>query len=269
MLLKISNTCAMACKHCMENSLPGTGEHMTEDIFRAALDCTARVESLARIRTGYNLLLFSGGECTENPNFLHFLDLAEKAGFMPFILTHGLWLDDPDLRAAILRPGRNVLVQLTNDARYYPRRVPAYEPDPRIVPTDQIGTLLPLGRASGPGRIERLGAQAKQAPSSFNFRSFVHAYKDIRIAVMELRRIALSGRGWGNCAPSISHDGSFVAGETRLCKKVGDVHSTVEALTEGVLNMGACDRCTLESKLPATHRAAIGLPPVAAHVGRL
>lgn len=263
MLVKVSNQCAMACTHCLEDSRPGTGQHMSLDMFLATLDCIERVEQFAT-QIGYRFVLLSGGECTENPNIVEFIERIERAGRIPFLLTHGLWLDNSELRAAILKPGRNLLVQLTNDARYYPKRVPTYDPDPRILPTDQIGTLLPLGRAAGPGRIERLGTTSKQAPSSFNFRSFVHSFGDIRLAVLELRKIAMSGRGWGNCAPSISHDGTFVAGESRFCKPIGTVHDSVETLTRGVLQMGSCDRCTLERKLPATHRAAIGLAPLSA-----
>lgn len=252
MLLKISNQCAMACTHCMEDSRPNTGQHMTEDTFRAALDCTERVEGLAHRRTGYDLLLFSGGECTEHPQILHFLDLARERKFKPLLITNGLWLGGP-LENDIL--SRAFAVQVTNDRRFYPRQ-PARVEHPKVMYVDALTLGTSLGR--GQRLADWKGLPERRAPGSFNFRSFVRSLGSVQEALVALRARALQGKD-GHCTPSISYDGSFMAGETRLCAKVGDVYSTPDELTQGVLRMGACDNCGLESKLDSRYRAALGL----------
>lgn len=252
MLLKITNQCVMACTHCMEDSRPNTAQHMTEETFRAALDCAERVEGLARQVTGYDLLLFSGGECTEHPQILHFLDLALERAFKPLLITNGLWIGGP-LEGEIL--SRAFSVQVTNDPRFYPRQ-------PVMLNHSKVTYVNSLTLGQRLGRGERLkdwkNLPARAAPGSFNFRSLTRSLGDVRKALVMLRASALGGKS-GHCTPTISHDGSFVAGESRLCARVGDVHSSPEELTEGVLRMGACDRCGLESKLDSHYRAALGL----------
>jgi len=257
MLLKITNQCQMACTHCMEDSRPGTGQHMTLDTVAAALDCMRRVEELALRRYGYRFALLSGGECTEHPQFLDILALVEKAGFVPFILSNGLFLNDPYLAGHILRPGREILVQVTNDPRFYPRVPPHVTVDRRIVNVPELGALLPVGRAVK--LKDPKGLRELTAPGSFNLRSVVRSLGSIQEGVATLRGRAMSGKSNGHCTPSITHEGNFMVGESRLCAKVGTVHSSCAELTEGVLRMGSCNACGLETKLPPEYRAAIGV----------
>lgn len=257
MLVKVTNQCAMRCGHCMEDSRPRTGQHMTLDTFVAALDCVRRVEVLARQALGYRLVLLSGGECTEHPQFLEMLDLVHDAQLVPVIITNGMWLNDPYLAGHILRPDRKVLIQVTNDPRFYPEAPPHVTRDPRLVNVPELSAILPLGRAT---RLKDLkGLRPQVAPGSFNFRSMVRGTGDIRAAVLGLRQRALAGKSNGHCTPSIDHEGYFHAGESRLCAKVGTVHSSIEELTHGVLNMGECNNCGLEANLDERHREAIGL----------
>ena len=91
-------------------------------------------------------------------------------------------------------------------------------------------------------------------PSSFTIPSrFVRA-------LFRLRMMALGGSSSAQCAPSISHDGSFVVGESRQCYKAGDVWTPLATITRNILEMGSCNRCRLEDNLDARCRGAIGLP---------
>ena len=256
MLVKVTNQCALGCRHCMDDARPGTGQHMAVETFRAALECTRRTEVLAW-EVGYRLVLLSGGECTEHPQFLDLLAMAEEAAYTPVLITNGMWLNDPYLAGHILRPGRELLVQVTNDPRFYPKAPPRVTRDPRIVNTFELTALMPLGRAQRLG--DTGGLPTLRAPGSFNLRSLVRRTGDIRSALLLLRARALAGASGGHCAPSISYDGSFMAGETRLCARVGTVDSSCEELTEGILGMGSCNHCGLESRLSREHREAIGL----------
>lgn len=233
----------MRCSHCLEDSRPDTAQHMTRATFAAALDCTDRVEGLARQMTGYNLLLFSGGECTEHPDILDLLDTALAREFRPLLITNGLWLSAPVLAPALL--ARAFSVQVTNDPRFYPK----------VVYIDALSSFTRLGRGA---RGSAQGVRERPTPGSFNLRSFTRAFGDVRLALVEHRRRALTMVG-GHCTPTISWDGMFVVGESRFCSQVGTVHSTPEQITEGILRMGSCDRCGTERNLGAAHRAAIGL----------
>lgn len=252
MLIKVTNKCSMGCSHCMERSVPG-GPHMTREVFLRALDCSDRVEVLAR-QIGYNAILLSGGECTEHPDILWFIEQVYARGLQPMLLSNGLWLADPELRAAILRPEwPSLLIQVTNDPRFYPKRPPIEScDDPRVVFIPSLSAMIPLGRYVG----KTSDVPTKKVPSSFNFRSLTRTHGDLRLAIAHLRMIAMTGRG-GNCAPSISYDGAFIAGETNACFKVGTVDSSPEELTQGVLAM-QCNRCHLEDGLTQEQKRAIG-----------
>ena len=49
-----------------------------------------------------------------------------------------------------------------------------------------------------------------------------------------------------------------MAGETRNCFVIGTVTSSTAELTAVLCNMGACNRCGLETNLTEMQRAAIG-----------
>lgn len=260
MLIKVTNTCTRGCSHCLENST-GKVAHMTRLTFTRALAFTAAIERLAREQTGYPFLLLSGGECTDHPDLLDMVSEAEAAGFLPVLLSHGLWINDParaDFQAQLLRPGRHLSVQVTNDPRYYPQnRKPGELPDdPRVIPIDRIGgSLLPLGRATGVDT-------EKKSPSSFNFRSLVRHSGSVELALVGLRARAMAGKA-GHCSPTISHEGTLVAGESRFCHAVGDVampptRATFAMITKNIAKM-SCDNCGLLKNLTVDQADAVGM----------
>lgn len=236
----------------MEGAVPH-GSHMDRATFNAALKFTLDLEALART-AGYNLVLISGGECTEHPDIIEFIQQVYEHGLRPMLLTNGLWLADPELKEAILS-FRDLMIQVTHDPRFYPRTPPRIA-DPRITYVDSLTHMIPLGRFAGKSHSD---LPTKKAPASFNFRSLVHHYGDVRPAILRMRMNTLTGGMSGHCTPSISYDGSFTTGETRLCHKAGDVFSSADTITRNVLRMGTCNRCGLEDNLDPAHRAAIGI----------
>lgn len=118
MLVKITNFCTAGCNHCMENSTPA-GEHMTRETFRAALALTDRLEGDAWRQGIPRRILISGGEATEHPDVEWFLETVISGGYDVILITNGMWLDDPPLRAKILRSEwKRLMVQVTNDPRF-------------------------------------------------------------------------------------------------------------------------------------------------------
>jgi len=255
MLIKITNYCSMGCSHCMEDSTVA-GQHMTRETFLDALALTERLEGLAWKRGISKLLLLSGGEATEHPDVEWFLETARAAGYRRLLITNGLWLDDPELRAKILRPDwTDLMVQVTNDPRFYPRAPKAVPTDdPRVMFVPSLTMLVTLGRL----KRSRLPATppVRRGPTSFNLRSLTRSLHDVREALFVLRERAATGMS-GHCSPSISSDGTIVAGETSNCFPIGDVRSSTEDVTHALVTM-RCNRCGLVDDLRQEEKLAIG-----------
>ena len=241
----------------MEDSTPA-GKHMTRETFLAALALTERLEGEAWRKGIPRRLLISGGEATEHPDVEWFLETA-LADHEVILITNGMWLDDPVLRASILRPAwKRLLVQVTNDPRFYPKQPMAIPTeDARVVFVPKLSVLVPLGRMK-PARAHggKDGVPVRKGPTSFNLRSITRATGDVRVALTMLRARAAIGLS-GNCSPSISSDGTLVAGETSNCFPIGDVHSTVEQVTRALVAM-QCNKCGLVDNLTQEQKLAIG-----------
>lgn len=252
MLVKITNSCAEGCRHCMEKSVP-KAPHMTLETFVQTLRFVHEIEALAHA-DGYRLILLSGGEPSENPQVVEFLHAAVDAGFEPLLLSNGSWLTNEELKARILAVP-SLRVQITHDPRFYRTKPPVID-DPRLTYVDSLTSMFPIGRFAGKEHGE---LPSRQAPTSFNFRSIMRALGDIRETLRVLRGRAMSGSVYGHCSPSITHEGRLVAGESRLCHEIGTIFDSPETITANVLAMGSCDRCGLERGLPPMYRQAIGL----------
>lgn len=256
MLIKVTNQCGAGCSHCMENSTPKSGQHMTMETFDKALDLTARVERLAWKMGANPLILLSGGECTEHPEIVAMVEKVERRGWMPMLISNGYWLADKVLVEALLPPGRAIFVQVTHDPRFYPKAPPPKTSDPRVGFVAALTALLPLGRAKHKEGIATRGVPLKNAPSSFNLRSITRGTQSIEKAIAMLRLRAAMGNS-GNCIPSISFEGNVIAGETRSCFKIGTVDSSNAELTEALIAM-RCNECGLVDNLTREQKMAIG-----------
>ena len=228
------------------------------DMFMRALDFTERAECEVS-RAGIPLMvMLSGGECTDNPLIVEMASQIVKRGWILSLLTHGLWLDNEKLRNELLRDDwPNVLVQVTNDDRYYPRKPPKFD-HPKVKYVDKLLVLSTIGRASNP-KFDSKGLNPRMAPSSFNFRSITHSTRSVPEAIKLLRIRGCMGKS-GFCTPSVTHEGVVVAGESRFCYPIGTVDSSNEELTKAVLSMGSCNRCEQEANLSSMHKHVIGIP---------
>jgi hypothetical protein len=184
------------------------------------------------------------------------LETAQAAGYQRILITNGLWLDDPKLRAKILRPDwSDLTVQVTNDPRFYPSAPKAIPTDdPRVTFVPALTVLVTLGRL----KRSRLPAAppVRKGPTSFNLRSLTRSLRDVREALFQMRERAALGRG-GYCSPSISSDGTLVAGETSNCFPIGDVHSSAQDVTRALIGM-QCNTCGLVNALSQEQKLAIG-----------
>lgn len=230
MLIRITNRCHMGCSHCLVDARPD-GDHMTRSVFQKALDFAGNTDGI---------VLLSGGEPTEHPDILDFIRLAKAAvpASNVAMLSNG----------AFLRDGRELLkegiqIQVTNDNRYYPERVP-YIDHPNLCYTFEIPTLIKLGR----GR-ENSG---QRGPGCFNFRRAMLITRNLPRATALMRGSARF------CSPSIDVDGTLRAGETPECFPFGSIWTPHYRLVQE-LRRHNCDRCGLHDNLTPDRRGALSL----------
>ena len=235
MLVRITNCCHMGCNHCMVDATPD-GEHMSLETFMDVIKFTKD--------HGDFFLMLSGGEPLDHPYFFEFANIAKK--FLPFclILSNGMFLNDEDLRERVL--ALNMMVQITNDPRYYPHTIP-YVEHPCITYEDTLHIISPFGRAV----LNKIPV-TQQFPMCFNLRSASRALRSFADAILMLRN------KFKMCNPSINVDGTISAGESPFCYKIGTVKFTDEELLENILTM-KCNKCGLERNLSSTYKNAIGL----------
>lgn len=250
MLIRITNKCNMWCKHCFLEGLTKNEDHMTMDTFKEALGFADRA--------GVLLILFSGGEPTLHPQFLEFIDVAIKFRdgdrFPVVVTTNGTVFDDnPKLGKQLLKlakPDGRVLIQVTNDDRYYPRKLKF---DPKILEgtrssyTDRIAGLYPCDR------VKEMGVEpTAKAPACFNIRSLTRN-RGLNAAIQTLE-LQLNR----HCVPSINIDGSIHAGEMDWCRRVGHVTDPIHKVETFIQQMRCCDKCDRLHNLSRQQLWAIG-----------
>ena len=233
MLIRVTTQCKMGCSHCLVDAQPN-GAHIPLVTYLRSLDVS--------VGLGDPIVLLSGGEPTEHPRIVDLIREASRLFRWVGVLSNGLWLHHKDRAEELLATGANF--QITNDPRFYPRRIPEVELETsQITYAYKIPTLTRLGRYQGPSN--------RMAPACFNLRSATHHFGSFVLAVQYLRE-----QSHKFCTPSIDVDGTIRAGETPECYALGDIWSTEAKLTRATLAHD-CDRCGLHERLPPDARKAI------------
>lgn len=237
MLIRITNACHMGCSHCMVNATPD-GENMTDDNFTKALRFTEEFD--------LPLVMISGGEPTEHPRFIDFIEQVKQTELLPVVLSNGMFLEDEAFTEKVLNLG--ISFQITNDARFYPKDIPKIK-HPLLTYVYNIQSITPLGRAKG--KIPH----SQKAPGCFNIRSMTHFFQENHGS---LHDVICGLRSYQKfCTPSINADGSISAGETNQCFRIGNLDSTQQELLDGLMKV-KCNNCGLEDNLSPVHKRAIG-----------
>lgn len=261
MLIAVTNQCAMGCRHCMQHSKPGLKDtHMTLETFRRALEYTAAAE---RLIPEYRWVLLTGGEATEHPHLLEFIDAVFEAGRIPILLTNGQRLgEDLPFREEVLKRFRGRTgagIQRVHDPRFYPKPIVKFE-DPAVLDIEAVSKMIPLGRYEAPRNRRPEDPPLRRGPSSFNLRSVTISIGFLR-AIREIRLNAMAGNS-GNCTPSIDWEGNVRAGETLSCEVIGNVYRQTSDFSEeyDTIRRGRCGRCGLLDTLSDRERYAIRMP---------
>lgn len=250
MLIRVTNKCNMWCNHCFMEGLTKDEHHMTLETFKETLDFADRA--------GVVVLLISGGEPTLHPQILDLLDaaLSYKDGdrFPIIITTNGTVFDDnPVLGRKLLKlakPDGKVFLQVTNDARYYPRELKFDKTildGTRSIFVDKIAGLYPCTRIAEQGLSPTV-----KTPSCFNLRSLTRTQG--LNAAMQFLDLGM-GR---HCIPSVNIDGTLRAGEADWCHRIGKVTDPVHKVETSIRKMKGCNSCDRLHNLDRKHLRAIG-----------
>jgi len=221
----------------MINATPD-GEHMSDENFAKALQFTEKFD--------LPIAMISGGEPTDHPRFIYFMEQLKQTELIPVVLSNGMFLEDKNFTEQVLNLG--IPLQITNDTRFYPKDIPKIK-HPLLTYTYNIREITPLGRAKG-----KIPASQK-APGCFNIRSMTHFFQENHGS---LHDVICGLRAYQKfCTPSINVDGSISAGETNQCFRIGNLDSSPKELLDGLMKV-QCNKCGLEDNLSSDHKRAIG-----------
>lgn len=233
MLVTITEKCNMGCSHCMDNANPD-GQHMTIQTYVRVLGYLQRLNM--------PIIMISGGEPTLHPNIIEMIKMAQITGIKILLLSNGTFLENENLKEKILN--LDIMIQITNDDRYYPRKVPIIQ-RPNIGYEHRIRTISPFHRA-----VKNNLNITTRYPPCFNFGSACCELKNYAVAIMYLRKMGKM------CTPSIKINGAIAAGESNACSTIGTVTDSHETLLNNVLSL-KCNTCGLRDNLDDTHKKAI------------
>lgn len=234
MLVRVTECCDMGCIHCAIDANP-EGQHMSLETFDKVI--------LYLSKLCMPIVLITGGEPTKNPNIIDMIIKTIKAGLKPFLLSNGTFLENKELREKIHQT--NIPIYITNDIRYYPRRVPFFD-HPNYIYEHHLRAIAPFHRA-----VKNNIPNTIKVPLCFNFRSICTKLRDYQKAILTLRSYGKM------CTPSINIDGSISAGESNACSIIGYITDNLHTLLNKVCSM-RCDKCKLVYNLTKIQKEAIG-----------
>ena len=252
MLIKITEKCSVGCTHCMNNAMPN-GKHMTLDVFKDSLNF------LKENKLYFPQIVITGGEPTEHPEFVEFMeylaDFIKKNNILAFVTvtTNGFWIlnnQEKSKEIVSLFDNRGFEFQVSTDKRYYPIKLDTTKRIFRergfTLCDNCVEALYPQGRAL---ELENATYNAI-ASKCFNVRAISK-----QIPNCKLNNIVtlLASRG-KFCTPHIKIDGGVGLGESDLCPKCCSIYDSMDVIMDKIKAF-KCDGCKhLNDKLPIEHQ---------------
>ena len=237
LLVRVTENCDMDCNHCMVDANPD-GQHMTSKTYDQTLWYVRNL--------GMPIIMLTGGEPTRHPEIIEMIQKARRADLNPVLLSNGTFLENDELKREIVKTG--IAVQITNDPRYYPRRVPIID-SPQFSYEHKLRSLAPFHRALK----NNLTITAK-SPGCFNLRSLCRNFGAANSLPQVLLGLGLMGR---MCTPSVNVNGEISAGESNSCEIVGHVKDDLDKIFKRLISM-RCNKCGLVYNLTDDQKRAIG-----------
>lgn len=256
MMIKITESCSMGCSHCMNDAQPCSA-HMKRDTYNDALNFVIKYAS--------GIVLITGGEPTEHPQFEQFLEMALEDSRIRqvTVTTNGVWLQTHEHYARMIEGlygPRRCFWQVTSDKRYYPTLIDLENPVfglESMVICEEVPKIYPQGRA----KTNNLPWEAK-ASKCFNARSITRQlYHRFMMSGKEVKLqdicTGLMAHGFF-CTPDIGIHGEIRLGESGLCPSCATIYDDEIQIISKILSF-KCGQCEFINKnLPSNIRALIG-----------
>lgn len=239
MLIELTYACKMNCSHCMSDCKPD-GINMSKEILRDTLEFFKRY----RIPN----LVFSGGEMFEHPKILDLLEIVQSYWDKKFPLTfitngrelvHNREIYDyvTDMQKKYSK--KNILIQVTDDERYYPEQLSdkdKYYLKKLNAIIEEVPGLYPQGRV-----LENFpdSEWCTKGPKCVNCRLLtmqgVNTVNGLVTTLLSANKM---------CTPVIAPDGSIKIGESALCPSVASIYDSEEDIIDGIKNC-KCMKCKI------------------------
>lgn len=247
MMIKITEKCSMGCIHCMNNATPN-GKHMDFDTFQ-------RVINFQKMYGG-PFCIITGGEPTEHPEFMAFLNYAANKlyGCYITVTTNGVWMQSNEDKIKYLcdHYGNQIMFQVTSDKRFYPTQIDLSLPVFKygnVVVCEHVEHIYPQGRA-----VDNNLEWESKCCKCFNVRAITHqvVFKDLSTIIGML---AVKAKF---CTPHISIDGHIKLGESDLCPNCSHIDKENHEIMDDILNF-RCNGCSLVNQnVPKEYLSIIG-----------
>lgn len=227
MLLNITSKCSMNCIHCMDDC--------KKDGIDIDFNTLKKICDKIKDWDIKNIIV-SGGEPTEHDDFIEvYRYLNHRLKNKIFTITsNGINLEHNEkLYNDIYKINKDTLIQITNDERYYPKRINKdsylYK-NKNVVLIDTIEKIYPLGRA----KDNNLPYQAK-ASKCFNLR-LLTAQLIVRNKNTSLKEINETlENNFRFCSFGYDFNGLVKLGESNMCKTIGSINDNDDHIINNIL----------------------------------
>lgn len=247
MLIQITNSCSMGCRHCLQDSKVGE--------FNMSMDMVDKTISFIS-RTPAKVINISGGEPTEHPKFFEVLKefcetLTAKQGYLINIISNGSFiLNDEKAREMkkFFIKYMNLGLQICTHRDYYPRYNEIID---RLEDFKKIDSQVALA-INPPIYIHQLGRAAEDSFSKEQAKkhrfttSCLMASTTFWQLPFNIAILSMESRAHF-CTPLVDWRGNIHLSESWLCPSIGKVESFEKFMD--IVQFKPCGKCADYQKL--------------------
>lgn len=248
MLIMITNSCHMACPHCMQDSKPD-GSLMAQNTFEQVLDFCREAKPM--------VVIVTGGEPTEHPRWAVMVRelLRVKGVALVNVVTNGAWIDDREQRlrmARLIREAKGrVKVQVYSHPKYYQDHEWTVEHE------QQYRSIGCIADFHSPIFMQDLGRARKNCIEETEQSDHVPSCINSHLIAVQARSLpqflTMAAQAAKFCRPLIDPDGGIHMSESWLCPAVAHVTDGVEEAFRKMQSARPCKGCRLYKNFEQLH----------------
>ena len=238
MIIQITNYCSTMCSHC-SSSCDIYGKHMELDILNSVIDFIKRVD-------GSQILLISGGEPTEHPEFDSFIKIVRKSFFNSCIIliSNGTFIFDINKTKKVKKLVSDKIInilQVRTHEKYYPNynKIMSHKKDilfnKNVRFYDDGISLDALGRSKN-----IISKKQTSCSDILKMKGLITRKFDM----LSLNYIIDLLKSYNRfCKPFIDINGEIRVGESNQCVSIGNVKDNNVIINKNLYNFLPCNKC--------------------------